>query len=340
MEKRPDEEASVLHAAASALENQERAVLAVSGGLDSMVLLHAAASAIGRRKSKVLVATFDHGTGPHATRASKLVQQRSRALGLRCVTGIASSRGTRESEWRDSRWQFLRATAAEFSAPVVTAHTQDDQVETVFIRILRDAGPRGLAGLYADSEVIRPFLQLGRATLEAYARKRHVRYAEDPTNTSRAHLRNRVRHDLLPAIRKVRPTFPASLLSIARTAAEWRQEIDTTIEEMGLNTGHDGSVSVARAALAGYDEESLRVLWPAIAARAGVVMDRRGTLRLTEFTMKGQTGGSIQLSGGFEVRMFRNHLSMGKWDAHRVEMIRSARLSRVMGLHTLEARPT
>ncbi|HMA19981.1 MAG TPA: hypothetical protein VKO87_04215, partial [Gemmatimonadaceae bacterium] len=81
----------------------------------------------------------------------------------------------------------------------------------------------------------------------------------------------------------------------------------------------------ARSDLAGYDAESLRTLWPAIAAKAGVIMDRRGTHRLAEFTMKGHTGGSIQLSGGIEVRMFRDHLTLGKWNAARVEMIRNAR---------------
>ena len=56
-------------------------------------------------------------------------------------------------------------------------------------------------------------------------------------------------------------------------------------------------------------------------------MDRRGTHRLAEFTMKGHTGGSIQLSGGIEVRMFRDSLLLGKWDASRVEMIRNSRLA-------------
>jgi tRNA(Ile)-lysidine synthase len=255
-----------------------------------------------------------------------MVERKSRQLGFRCVIGTAATLGKKESEWRDERWRFLRSVATNFKAPVFTAHTLDDQIETVFMRILRDAGPRGLAGLYAESDIVRPFLDLRRTDLERYAESRHVQYVEDPTNTSRAYLRNRVRHDLLPALTKVRPGFPASLLSVARLAATWREEMDDTVSQVDLKIEPDGSVRVARGDLRGYDAESLRTLWPAIAAKAGVIMDRRGTHRLAEFTMKGQNGGSIQLSGGIEVRMFRDHLLLRKWDVSRVELIRNARL--------------
>ncbi len=328
MENRPDEEADiVLRAAWSALSGRERVVLAVSGGLDSMVLLDAAKRSRALSSSSITVATFDHQTGAHSAKAANAVRKRAESLGLRCIVGVATVTRSKEHEWRDERWKFLRATALELSAPVVTAHTLDDQIETVFMRILRDAGARGLAGLYADSDVVRPLLALTRAQLETYASLRRVRFVTDPSNESRLHLRNRIRHELLPAIERVRPAFPSSLVRIARMAATWREEMDQTLANIRLDAGPDGSIRVARADLAGYDAESLRTLWPAIAAKAGVVMDRRGTLRVAEFTMKGQTGGSVQLSGGIEVRMFRDHLRLGKWDASKVEMIRASRLS-------------
>lgn len=330
MRIRPDEEAdAVLRAAASALSGRDRVVLAVSGGLDSMVLLHSVAASLLHRPTSVLVATFDHRTGPHAAKAAKIVRKTAESRGLPVVVGTATESRSKEHEWRDERWRFLRATAEQFSAPVVTAHTLDDQIETVFMRILRDAGARGLAGLYAESDVVRPFLELRRSRLEAYATANGVRHVEDPSNESRAHLRNRVRHDLLPAITRERPAFPSSLLTVARMAAAWREEMEQTVAQIPVTPEGDGSIRVARGDLAGYDAESLRTLWPAIAARAGVVMDRRGTHRLAEFTMTGHTGGSIQLSGGIEVRMFRDHLLLGRWDTRRVEIIRASRLSLV-----------
>jgi tRNA(Ile)-lysidine synthase len=326
MRIRCDEEARVQNAAAAALKGRGRLVLAVSGGLDSMVLLDAVSLTLSAPKSSVLVATFDHRTGNHASRAAKMVDRKARQLGFRCVIGTAASVGRRESEWREDRWQFLRTVANDLHAPVFTAHTLDDQIETVFMRILRDAGARGLAGLYAESDIVRPFLDLRRTDLERYAAARNVQHIEDPTNSSRAYLRNRVRHDLLPALTRARPQFPMSLLSIARMAATWREEMEETVSQIDAGIDSNGAIRVARSDLAGYDAESLRTLWPAIAAKAGVVMDRRGTHRVAEFTMKGHTGGSIQLSGGIEVRMFRDHLLLQRWDVSRVETIRRSRL--------------
>ena len=326
MRIRPDEEAGVLRAAATALDGYDRVVLAVSGGLDSMVLLDAVAASFNGPRSGILVATFDHRTGPAASSAVKLVRKHCLSMGIDSVAGLASASHSREHEWREERWKFLRATADNFKAPVVTAHTLDDQIETVFMRILRDAGPRGLAGLYAESDVLRPFLGLRRKDLAAYAEGKRVSYVDDPSNESRAHLRNRVRHDLLPAMTRVRPSFPEQLLTIAGLSASWRAEMAAAIEAIPVTTSGDGSLRVARSDLAGYDAESLRCLWPALAAKVGVVMDRRGTQRLAEFTMKGHTGGSIQLSGGIEVRMFRDHLLLARWDAQSVEMLRNARL--------------
>ncbi|MEP6905717.1 MAG: ATP-binding protein, partial [Gemmatimonadales bacterium] len=179
----------------------------------------------------------------------------------------------------------------------------------------------------AESEVIRPFLRLRRDSIALYAAGNRVSHIEDPSNVARAHLRNRVRHDLLPAISRLRPGFPEQLLSIARRSAEWRERMAELAENLDVVRGNDGSLCIARDALRGYDAESLRALWPSIAARANVVMDRRGTHRLAEFTISGVNGGSIQLSGGVEVRMFRDHLLLHRWDWRRVEAVRASRLS-------------
>jgi tRNA(Ile)-lysidine synthase len=315
MRARGDEAFSVQEAVQAALSTGVRPVLAVSGGLDSMVLLHAAASAESSAL-RPIVATFDHGTGPIATHAISLVCAAAGTVGFECVSGAASAGGLSEEEWRRARWQFLREVAAAARGRVVTAHTLDDQVETIFMRILREAGPRGLAGLYADSDVIRPFVNVSRSRLEAYAAENGVKFVVDPTNDSRRYLRNRVRHDLLPSIAKVRPRFARDLIDISLRSAEWRRAMDDLLDAVDASEGPDGSLRVARSSLAGFDAESLRVLWPALAARAHVVMDRRGTHRAAEFTMKGVTGRSIQLSGMFEIVMHRDHLLLRRWGTH------------------------
>src|SRR5947207_3947174 len=210
------EGAGVNSAVEKSLGECERAVLAISGGLDSMVLLSAAAKLPMSVRSELTVATFDHGTGRAAGRAAALVARHAFRFGFLCVSGRAATVGKREEEWRRARWQFLEQVAAKRDANVVTAHTLDDQVETVFMRILRDAGPRGLAGLYAESEIVRPFLNTERVTLADYAERHRVPFLEDPSNQDRRHLRNRIRLDILPSIIKYHPGFAAELLSLAR----------------------------------------------------------------------------------------------------------------------------
>src|SRR4051812_23112947 len=313
MANTPVEASEVEHAVANALDHSAHAVLAVSGGLDSMVLLAAAARLPARVRRKIMVATFDHGTGRAAGRAAALVARQAHRLGFLCVSGRADTVGTREEEWRRARWTFLEQVAAKRLASVVTAHTLDDQIETVFMRILRDAGPRGLAGLYADSEVLRPFLELSRSTLSKYAQRHRVSFVEDPSNADRRHLRNRVRHDILPSICRTNPGFPGELLKLAREAAEWRRSLEDLANNVDTERDHYGELRISRSSLEGYDADSLRVLWPALAARASVVMDRRGTHRAAEFTIKGATGGTIQLSGGVEIVMQRHHMLLRRW---------------------------
>jgi tRNA(Ile)-lysidine synthase len=304
----------------SALADCAHAVLAVSGGLDSMVLLTAASRLPPRARRNILVATFDHGTGKAAGRAAALVARQAYRAGFLCVTGRASTIGTKEEEWRRGRWAFLQRVAEKRGSCVVTAHNLDDQVETVFMRILRDAGPRGLAGLYADSEIVRPFLNISRARLAEYARRNRVPFVQDPSNCDRRHLRNRIRLDILPCIVKRNPTFPDELLSLARKSAEWRRSLEDLAGSVESESEREGGLRINRSSLQGFDEDCLRVLWPALAARASVVMDRRGTHRAAEFTIKGATGGTIQLSGGVEIVMRRDHMLLRRWRSQATEI--------------------
>ena len=284
-------------------------LLAISGGPDSMVLLDAAAAVHPR--SSLVVATFDHGTGRAATAAAALVARRACELGIPVVVGRGSTAATEaatEAAWRAARWRFLRECAARAGAAIVTGHTRDDQIETVFMRALRGAGPRGLAALYASSRIQRPLLEIGRETIMSYARSRDITFVTDPSNADRRHLRNRVRHDLLPAIRAHRPDFEQELLALARVAAEWRARSEAVALTFPLMIQPSGNPAFARAPLAGFVPVELRTLWPALAARIGVVLDARGTERLASFTIDGETGQRIQLAGGTEVRMERDAL--------------------------------
>ncbi len=270
-------------------------VLAVSGGIDSMVLLHLAAHARGVRR-RCTVATFDHGTGPHATRAARLVRATARALGIDVVSGRAHAAGASEAEWREMRWSFLRSVAARRGATIVTAHTRDDQVETVVMRLLRGASARGLAGLYAASPIVRPLLRVTRRTVERCAKTHAIEYVDDPTNSSRKFLRNRVRHDLLPAIRALRPSFETEMLDLSMRAAWLRLEAER-LSRRFLLAADAQCVEVETESLEGLTPEALALLWPAFVAPLGVPLDRRGVARAATFSLTARRGQQAHCGG-------------------------------------------
>lgn len=307
----PDQ-SRILEATRALARMADTIVLAVSGGVDSMVLLDAAASMIPRERLRV--ATFDHGTGEFARHAARLVRDRARLLRIPCDSGRARMRLSTEAEWRAARWSFLRSVARRVNGVVATAHTRDDQVETIFMRVLRGAGARGLAGLYARSDVHRPLIECRRAEILAYARERDLEWADDPSNALPIHFRNRVRHDLLPAMRRVNPAFDDELLDIARRAAALRVAVeDAAVDRVGASVREGGAaLDVDTTSFANASLEALRMLWPPIAASIGATLDRRGVERLADFTRHGRVGARVQLSGGWEVVRARSALRLRK----------------------------
>lgn len=276
-----------------------------------MALLHATArAALG---SVLTVATFDHGTGPVATRATELVASEAGTFGFPVVIGHAESPGTSEAEWREARHRFLSEVASRTGGVVATAHTRDDQVETVLMRVLRDAGTRGLAGLYAPGRTLRPFLDCSRDEVMLYAEEVGTAWIDDPTNASMRFFRNRIRHDLLPAIARVQPGFDDRLIDLSRKATTWRERLDAIVAPLAKVSAGGASVSVAVDALSRYSRNELSWIWPAIAARVGLSMDWRGTERAAAFTNNSRTGNRIQLSGGWEITRTRESYELRRW---------------------------
>jgi tRNA(Ile)-lysidine synthase len=316
-------------AVAALLRREPSVVLAVSGGVDSMVLLHAAAREIAQgAEARVIIATFDHGTGTAATAAAALVRRVAGHYSLEVVSGFADVLATAshlpasaavdesddrgrdtsvhatyqshdEAGWRTARWRFLREVAQRHQGTIVTAHTRDDQLETIAMRILRSAGARGLAGLYAKSDIQRPLLGIGREEIIRYALEHDVQWVEDPTNASRRYFRNRVRHDLLPALEAAHPSFSQSLLELGTRAAALRNQID--VAATSVLVYHDKEAHVSRSQMSRVPDEARPYLWQALAAREGIILDWRGTKRLADQAGALNPGGCIPLSGGFEV---------------------------------------
>ena len=216
----------------------ERILVAVSGGLDSMTLLRVLHAFAPKYGWKLAVGHFNHQLRGRASDADeRLVRETARALGLKFCVGrkevkvIARSRGISiEMAARKVRHEFLAKTARRFKCrSIAVAHHADDQVELFFLRVLRGAGGEGLSGMKwrnpssADATVFlaRPLLDVGRADLEGFAGQNNIRFREDRTNTSRDILRNRIRHELLPLLRRrFQPALNKSVLRLTEIVGE------------------------------------------------------------------------------------------------------------------------
>lgn len=278
----------------------------------------------------VAIATFDHGTGPAAREAVVLVEAWAGAHGVPVHVGRAAGPLPRtEAAWRTARWAFLRGVSEALGAPVATAHTRDDQAETVFMRLLRGSGVRGLAGLRAAGPVRRPLLGASRADVRAAAVEGGVPFVDDPANEDLRHLRNRVRLELLPAIERREPGFRDWLVALGDRAAAWRHDVACATDDAWapqLDPARQ-RVVVPRDPRRIPSRDEAAVFWPEVAGRIGVALDRRGTDRLASFTTHQRTGQQVPLSGGVIVTSRRREWSMERTGASATVMPPSDRLA-------------
>ncbi len=211
-------------------------LVAVSGGLDSMVLLRVLARLAGAHGWLLVVAHFNHqlrGRGSDAD--ERLAQRTAAALGLGYVAGRADVRqfGRKhklsvEMAARQLRHEFLARAARERGIRTIAlAHHADDQVELFFLRLLRGAGPEGLAGMRWSSSspydpaitLVRPLLAASKAELRQFARREKVPFREDATNRALDYRRNRIRHELLPLLRgRYQPALDQTILRLMELA--------------------------------------------------------------------------------------------------------------------------
>lgn len=183
-------------------------VVAVSGGVDSVALLHLlhaknlAAAASGKPTAMLIVAHFDHGIRPDSAEDRKLVQGMAEAYGLQFVYDEGKlGADTSEANARLARYKFLnRVMKASNSQAIITAHHQDDLIETAILNLLRGTGRKGLTSLSSRISLRRPALHVPKQALIDYALDQGLTWHEDSTNSDPRYLRNYVRNYILPKV--------------------------------------------------------------------------------------------------------------------------------------------
>ncbi len=199
-----------------------RYVVAVSGGVDSVALLHLLAQ---RPDLRLTVAHFDHGIRPDSIEDRQFVQMLAKEYGLPFVYQRAELGGNAsEAAARQARYGFLRQVrTASGAEAIITAHHQDDLLETLILNLLRGTGRRGLSSLKNTEAIKRPLLQVSKKELLRYAEKEGLRWREDSTNNDERYLRNYIRRRILP---RFVSNDREALLATSRRAAELNEAID------------------------------------------------------------------------------------------------------------------
>jgi len=308
--------------------------VALSGGLDSTVLLDATVRYMG--SSLVVALHVHHGLSPNADAWAAHCQAFAQSLGVtfvsRQVDVVREGGESLEAAARDARYRALDSMCEEQGASALwLAHHADDQAETVLLQLLRGAGVAGLAAM-APQRVdgvsiprVRPFLHLLRAQLEHYAHERDLRWIDDESNADVRYARNALRHDVMPSLAVHFPGFRDALARTALHAASAQRlldelaRIDMVSARRDESDEHSKDALTLDAVLALDGERAINLLryWmrslqmpAASAARIGEV------LRQLRDAARSRDGHALRIDhAGYCLRAYRGAIEWEKGDS-------------------------
>ena len=321
----------------------ETLVLGLSGGADSVALTDVLASLQRRHGFRLVAAHLDHGLRPESADDAAFCHAFCTRLAIPFRGGSARvrdradrERGGLEQAARLERYSFLRRVKDdEGAALVAVAHTQDDQAETLLLRLLRGAGASGLAGMRLRSaDLLRPLLEVSRARVLEHLRARGLAWREDPTNADRVHLRNRVRHELIPYLeQRFNPRVREALARTAALLADEAAHLETQAEGLVARiASRDGEALVldrrrlGSAPLA-VARTAVRLALQRTGGLAGI--DRGHVDRLLQVANSAAPAGRrLLFPGGREARFTHRQLRLEKRVMGATKAVSSSRTDR------------
>ena len=236
------------------IEKEDRIVVGVSGGPDSICLLNVLNSLKEKLHIEIFVAHINHMIREEADLETKYVQDFCKKLGIECfikkidVEAIAKKekKGTEETG-RNIRYNFFEEILKKVNAnKIATAHNLNDKIETVLLNIIRGSGTVGLKGIEAkrDEKFIRPLIEITREDIEEYCNKNNLDPKYDKTNDETIYRRNKIRNDLIPYIKKeFNPNIIKTIARLSEVATEENDYLDKIImnsfNDILLENNHD-----------------------------------------------------------------------------------------------------
>jgi tRNA(Ile)-lysidine synthase len=316
----------------------DRICTAISGGADSVALLLTlhAANATARDSLGVGLSAvhINHNLrGEESDADQRFVEDLCISLDIplhlhqaNVPERVAQTHETIEEAARNVRYDFFTTLIASGHADtILTAHTLDDQAETVLMKLLRGAWTEGLSAIHPvitlpKGKILRPFLQTRRADIEAFLKQSNQPWREDSTNTDTAFTRNKIRHELLPQLRAYNPNLDQTLSNLAELAREeesrWQTELARILPQLLLpgkpvrgggravsTTPGQSAVSIELDRLRALDPALRRRVLRAAARQLGARLSFDETSRLLALcgfrpdpTVAARTGASLHLS--------------------------------------------
>lgn len=309
--------------ALSVLPPGTRLLCALSGGADSVAMTHCVMRLALSMGLEVRAAHFNHHLrGAESDRDEQFVRNLCVQWGLPLVVGggtVQPEGNGMEDAARQLRYAFLRQTAE--GARILTAHTMDDQAETVLLQLIRGTGLKGLGGIAPQNgELLRPLLEVRRTDVLDYLAAYGLSHVEDSSNAEDAYRRNRLRHQLLPLLARENPRITETLAELARRARQEEQLLSAmTATALELCRGQEGlHCGRLRQQPEALQSRILRAYVP-------MELNARHTAALLELCGAERSTGSLSLPGGWSAVRAYDWLRLERED---MEQPKPCRLSK------------
>ncbi len=307
----------------SMLKGGERVLVGLSGGPDSVSLLHILNELKEELRLTLHALYIDHGLRPDETpREIEFCAEAAAGLdvpfGVRRVDteGLAQRErlGIQEAA-RRLRYRAFEEHALQIEADrVATGHNADDQAETLIMRLLRGAGPRGLAGIPpVRGRFIRPLIRVERSGVEKYLNERGIAFIIDASNLKRDYLRNRLRHELMPLLREYNPNLTATLCRTADILREEDRYMETVVTKSLMRLISRKTGETIELFLSPLEHMEKVILRRALLRAVGETRGLRGigvehVEEIISLIRSGSSGSRIYLPGG--IRVIRDYSTL------------------------------
>lgn len=295
----------------------EPVLVALSGGVDSMVLLALLRTLRREWRLDLRAAHFDHRIRPESGEEAEWIASICDEWEVPLEVGVADPVPRGQDAARQARYHFLEEAAhRHLASAIATAHHANDQAETVLFQIARGSGLRGLAGIPPRRGlIVRPLLPFWRAEIVDYAQRAGIPYIEDPSNLLPDYTRNRIRHEVLPLLEEVVPGAARSLVRLsaeARVDSEgWDAVLDGIEPEVVVSAGED-EIVLARAGLLSYHPRIRGLLLRRLLRRWGSRPERAATEAILDFIDSGASGGEFHIAGGVRIAREFDHFRLSR----------------------------